>query len=239
MKQFFKRFLPPTLIDRLAKMRYSEQRSPYRDMKHDDVFQQIYEQQDWGKGQTVSGAGSTLEQTNKIASGIELFIQQENITSLLDLPCGDFNWMQVVNLNGTSYIGGDIVPELISENNKLYANNSVSFQQLDLLKDNLPPSDLILNRDCFVHFSYEDIFQALKNIEKSGAKYFMSTSFPELTLNYNIVTGDWRPLNLELAPFNFPKPKFSIQEFWEPGFEKEYKGKMLGIWLIEDLNSSM
>ena len=75
----------------------------------------------------------------------------------------------------------------------------------------------------------------MKNIQKSGAKYLMSTSFPKLTVNHDIVTGDWRPINLEIAPFNFPDPVSTIQEYWEPGFEKEYKGKMLGVWQVDDL----
>jgi hypothetical protein len=38
---------------------------------------------------------------------------------LLDIPCGDFNWMKLLNL-GVDYIGADIVGELIAENRRRF-----------------------------------------------------------------------------------------------------------------------
>ena len=138
MKQFLKRYLPPSLLDRLAKMRYTEKHSPYRGMPHDAVFQRIYEQQHWGKEQTVSGAGSTREQTGKIIPEIAAFIHDYKITSILDLPCGDFNWMQGLNLANVQYIGGDIVEDLIAENTKsmeaiLSPSNTWIYSQIHFL----------------------------------------------------------------------------------------------------------
>jgi hypothetical protein len=41
-------------------------------------------------------------------------LRQFEIHSLLDLPCGDFNWMQHVDLQGIKYTGGDIVEALVA-----------------------------------------------------------------------------------------------------------------------------
>lgn len=53
-------------------------------------------------------------------------------------------------------------------------------------------------------------------------------------LNYDIVTGDWRPINLEKAPFNFPTPMLVIEEQYDENFKKEFRAKLLAIWRIDD-----
>ena len=65
----------------------------------------------------------------------------------------------------------------------------------------------------------------------------ISTSFQGLTLNYDIITGDWRPINLEIHPFHFPKPVATIAEYCPEGFEKSARGKVLGVWKIADLSA--
>jgi hypothetical protein len=40
-------------------------------------------------------------------------MEAHDVKSLLDIPCGDFHWMRRVNLQGLSYVGADIVRELI------------------------------------------------------------------------------------------------------------------------------
>jgi hypothetical protein len=40
--------------------------------------------------------------------------------TLLDAGCGDFNWMRHVNLKLDQYIGIDVVPELICENQRQF-----------------------------------------------------------------------------------------------------------------------
>jgi hypothetical protein len=75
----------------------------------------------------------------------------------------------------------------------------------------------------------------LKNIKESGSKYLMMTSFQNQSLNRDIITGQWRPLNMVKKPFNLPEPFYLIPEYVIPGFEQEYKGKSLGVWKIEDI----
>ncbi len=236
MKQLIKRFLPNSILDRWMSSRYSKKDSPFFQMEHENVFQTIYDQQLWGDHQTISGAGSTIEQTGPLIETLNKFIKEFEIQSILDLPCGDFNWMQQVDLSSTQYIGADIVKEIIANNRKRYEQDNVSFRQFNLLKDEIPDADLIINRDCFVHFAFSDIQKAIENIKRSGAHYFATTTFPEHTLNYDIATGDWRPINLQLAPFYFPVPLAQLHERVAPGYEKESKGKMLGVWKVSDIS---
>jgi hypothetical protein len=198
------------------------------------LFTDIFERRLWGDGPSVSGPGSDLEQTRAVCESLPGLFEELEIERLLDLPCGDFHWMSRVPLNGLRYVGADIVSELVRRNQARHAREGVTFEQLDLLRDPLPAADLILCRDCLVHFSFADIRTALERFATSGARYLLTTHFPGTAANREIETGDWRPLNLELAPFHLPPPKKLIFEACtlEGGAHRD---KVLGLWRIAEL----
>lgn len=192
------------------------------------IFSQIFKNNGWKSNESRSGPGSTLEQTKQIRIELQQLLRELEIKSIFDVPCGDFNWMKEINLEQLSYTGMDIVPALIEDNNKKFQNRHIKFTVGDLTKDKIPAVDLILCRDCLVHFSYKNIEKALKNIKKSGAKYLLTTSFP-LHENNDIITGDWRPINLEREPFLLPKPQRVINEKCSEG-NGIYADKSLCLW---------
>jgi SAM-dependent methyltransferase len=199
------------------------------------VFTDIYRKNRWG-GESVSGEGSDINQTKSVRDKLPDLLQTYSVRTLLDLPCGTFYWMQKVDLGGIAYIGGDIVPELIEQNNARYRSVSREFRVLDLIKDQLPPADLLLCRDCLIHLSFRDMESALRNIAQSGIPYLLTTNYPHITLNTDIVTGDFRAINLQLAPFRFPKPITVIPEDIfpklkdNPNFIRE-----LALWRTQDI----
>lgn len=200
--------------------------------KFDKVFQQNLFHGDSSK----SGNGSSRAQTAEISLQIPNLVSQLNIKSILDLPCGDLEWMKHVNLNGANYIGGDVSPSLISHLRIEFPERE--FQVLNITKESLPTVDLIFCRDLFVHLSNKDIKFALQNIKLSKSKYLATTTFTERTSNEDLplITRNvaWRPLNLELAPFHFPSPiKLINEKCSEAG--GVFGDKSLGIWKIADL----
>jgi len=226
-RSFIKRNFPVTatkIFNRYASLKYQN-----KDIKQ--VFQNIYNNNSWEGEVSISGAGSDLKQTEEISRNLPQIISEYEIQSILDIPCGDHFWINKLNLD-VQYIGADIVSDLIEKNKILYAGNNKIFLCLDLTKDSLPNIDLIFCRDCFIHFSYDNIFNAFENIRKSGAKYLMTTTFPEKE-NRDITTGGWRMLNLEAAPFNLPKPIITINEKCDEG--EAYKTKSMGFWDISKL----
>ena len=199
----------------------------------DSVFRTIYQKHTWGK-ESRSGEGSESEQTAEIKRAIPALLAELNVRSVLDAACGDFSWMSDLRLGIDSYVGVDIVPEMISENQKRYGSESVRFLHIDITKDDLPRADLIICRDCLVHLSFKNIFRCLRTFKKSGSAYLLTTTYPgKLTRHWDIVTGMWRPLDLELAPFNFPKPLKLINE--RTTEVTDYGQKSLGLWRIGDL----
>ena len=212
--------------------RRSGQRLAKRFGTAEERFRHIYETNHWNDAESVSGPGSTLEETEPIRRALPTMLAELGAASLLDLPCGDFHWMQHTDLSGIDYIGGDLVGELIERNRAQHARDGVAFRKLDLVHDTLPAVDAVLCRDCLVHLSFADAQAALANIARSGAKWLLTTSFPGVTRNDDIVTGQWRPMNLMLSPFNLPESKKVITENCT---ETEFADKTLSLWAVESL----
>jgi hypothetical protein len=192
------------------------------------VFTEHYRNNGWGSSESVSGTGSTVGQTAVVREILLQIVRTYEIGTVLDIPCGDFNWMRLVDLP-VRYIGADIVDDLVAENNRKFANPGCSFIKLDLTEDPLPQADLIMCRDCLFHFSFEHIAKALTNIKGSGARFVLATTNSRLDRNRNIVTGGWRRLNLRKPPFSLPEPLMLIDE------KIPDQDKSLGLWRISDL----
>lgn len=191
-------------------------------------------------GESVSGTGSDSSQTNVIISELEKLFREYNITSILDAPCGDFNWMSQVNLDGIDYLGIDIVEDLIHLNKENYKDKEgVQFRTGNIITDTLPKVDLIFCRDCLVHFSFADIQKTLKNFKRSGAKYLLTTSFIKHTSNIDIQTGYWRPINLNIPPFAFPTPLKTINEKCTEGGGKHRDKSLVLVELDLILDSNL
>jgi SAM-dependent methyltransferase len=218
----------------LARLRWVWQRRRAPKPKStEEIFTSIFRRQAWGKTASVSGPGSDLSQTGRLVASLRNLMEAHDVRSILDIPCGDFHWMRTVNLQGLSYIGADIVCELVTQNQR-YAAEGIGFRHMDLLTDPLPKVDLILCRDCLVHFSFDDIFKALRNLCASGSKYLLTTTFPTRQENFPIPTGKWRPLNLERAPFFLPPPVLILNEGCSEN-GGEYADKSLGLWKLNDV----
>lgn len=199
------------------------------------IFGEYYRQNFWNDPDSVSGPGSNLAQTGKISKELPGLIAKFGVESILDVACGDFFWMKEVDLGGAKYVGGDVVPALISDNNARYASSSRMFVRMNILRDEVPQADLVICRDCLVHFPYRAIKRAIKSITRSNSRYLLTTTFIDRRANKNIKMGEWRPVNLQLSPFNFPKPIKIINEGCTEGDGLQYADKSLALWKIEDL----
>jgi hypothetical protein len=205
-----------------------------RALRAEEVFSLVYAKNLWGVDETRSGAGSTMTETAAIRTQLPVWFRQYHITSLLDIPCGDFNWMRGVDLSGVLYTGADIVPELIAGCAARHAAAEREFVCLNLLADPLPTRDAVLCRDCLVHLPHADVLRALANIRASGARYLLATTFPSLEQNEEVTLGFWRPINLERPPFSLPPPVALLHEGNPDG---RYADKSLGLWRVADLTA--
>lgn len=182
----------------------------------------------WKSKISVSGLGSEVENNAYIIEELPRLFKKYNIKSVLDLPCGDFNWMKNIDLDSINYTGADIVEELIEDNKGKFPN--YNFTTLNLAKDDLPTCDLLLVRDCFIHLSNRTVFECINNIRKSQVKYLLTTSFIK-NENTDIADGEWRRINLLLKPFSFT-PILMINELSN---EPRAEDKFLALFRVEDL----
>jgi len=218
----------------VAERRFAEHAAELVELGLQERFARIYATNLWSDPETRSGVGSSLDSTRTLRAELRTALRQLEARVLLDVPCGDFTWMEHVDLTGIEYIGGDIVPSIVEGNQRLYATESRRFVELDLTRDTLPDADVLLCRDCLVHLSYENIRAALANIARSNIRCVLMTSFPGRADNYDVVDGDWRPLDFQAPPFSFSEPRLTIVEDCEEE-GGSYRDKSLLAWRVKDL----
>ena len=192
------------------------------------VFSEIYYNNTWNDSESASGHGSRLARTAVIRSELPLLLKRLKAASLLDAGCGDFNWMQHVEVNEIHYIGADIVPELIVRNQRLYGRANREFITADISAGRLPRADVILCRESLIHLSFSRIDRVLSSFRNSGAQYLLCTTHTTIQQNIDCPDGGWRSLNLQLPPLNFPTPLELIVEDADAG-------KCLGVWQLNNL----
>ena len=200
----------------------------------EDIFTSIWRNNYWGSEESLSGPGSTLEQTENLRRKMPVMFDEMGIKSVFDAPCGDMHWMQHVLKDANfNYLGGDVVDELVSINKKIFANSQVCFIKFDITADTFPAADVWLCRAVFYHLSNRDVYLALEQFAASNIKYILTTNCvtEEHHINKDIATGDWRSLNLMLPPFNFPREAlWEIEDYVAP-----HPSMTLTLWTKEQI----
>jgi len=149
-------------VEKLARVNLSESEIRRK------VFQDVYHRNLWGNdggSKFFSGVGSRGDAVDVYVQQMTSIIQdharqQDHPLTIVDMGCGDFQVGRALLdrlPDGTSYVGCDIVPELVAHNNATFGSNNVRFCQLDLVTDTLPDGDICLVRQVLQHLSNADI----------------------------------------------------------------------------------
>lgn len=126
-----------------------------------------------------------------------------------------------------NYCGIDIVDDLIKKNNQIYSNLNIRFFKEDIINKSIPKSDLVICRDFLIHLSNKDIKRFLLNLKLTNFKYLLINGYEGKSTNiYNkeIMTGDFREINIFRYPLNLSKKyiaKFEDHKF--QNIETNYK----------------
>lgn len=186
-----------------------------------DRFSAVYDNRAWLIGKEVgslSGWSSELEHTEAIRELLPKLLAELETRTLLDLGCGDFNWMKETDLD-VDYIGMDVVPSVIRQNQERYGGPRRRFVAGDAVGEPLLAADTVLCRAVLFHLSFADVRSVLANVRRSGARWLISTN------DDDIETGDYRQLNLRRRPFRLPAPARS-----EPERLRRYPHRSLCVW---------
>lgn len=158
------------------------------------AMEQIYRENLWGKSTTefYSGEGShTLKQVMPYVHKVKTFLQSfDNLFTVCDLGCGDFNIGKQLFPFTKQYIAVDIVNDLIEYNKQYFKAPQLEFLCLDIAKENLPKADCVILRQVLQHLSNKEIKAILEKLY--AYKYIILTEHvPEEAFepNKDLISG--------------------------------------------------
>jgi len=204
------------------------------------------------RGTSLSGPGSNAEETVGVRTVLPVLLALLKVRTMIDVPCGDFNYMRaVLNANATphgiAYHGMDIVTTLVQQLEATFGTASashkmrhhISFSRFDLASEYLWPVDLVIVRDILFHFTAERANDVLRRVGESGCRFALVTYFPRVHNNvaarkYQAGKGfsSYASWNLEQAPFALPPPLLSI------GWDGARADRVVGLWPCGSLQVS-
>src|SRR5690349_11900148 len=90
----FRDAAPARLRNRMSDTIYQRNLGTLND--REGIFTKIYRSDWWGSPESKSGTGSQLARTETFRRELRAWIQEGRVTSMLDAPCGDYNWIRHV-----------------------------------------------------------------------------------------------------------------------------------------------
>jgi hypothetical protein len=133
-----------------------------------DVFSLIYRNRLWGGDaqEFYSGYGShTPELVEPYIAAVRSFLSALPVLPVVvDIGCGDFAvGGRLIDLART-YIGCDVVPELITHNREMFAHDNLEFRWLDAVSDPFPPGDVVILRQILQHLRNDQIESIVRKL---------------------------------------------------------------------------
>lgn len=170
------------------------------------TFSDIYKNDIWCGG---SGSGSDPRHAMPYLRLLQKYFNDKRFSKIVDLGCGDWRLMQHISIpRKKSYIGYDVVQEVINANNKKFAKPNLHFIAISSLKEiEHVKADLLIVKDVLAHWPNDKVQYFLKKI-LPNYKYALIThditnqSGKDSLKNGDIRLGEHRPIDITLEPFN-------------------------------------
>ena len=153
-------------------------------------WEEIYEFGGWeGEG---SGPGSKLTHNLVLIDYLNDFIEQNSVSSLIDLGCGDLQWMPHVFASYLEYVGVDFCKNVLDKNKANHPNQNFIHANF---KDLTESKELSFSKDV-IHHDRDDMFKNFEKISELGSRYCMivvpeymkrRTTFETLVTAYDYV----------------------------------------------------
>lgn len=188
-------------------------------MNNKDIFNSIYENSIWHDPlvevvvKASSGPGSNPKHAKEWTGLVNSFIKNNNIRSILDIGCGDWQLGKQLNLDNINYIGTDVSSFIIKQI-KPYETNNIKFIEADAISMDFPKVDLIILKDVLQHLPIDSIKTIVDKVINSGSKYALISNLfstkkwylpfsKDDEVNIDIEPGDCTALDLKTDPFNY------------------------------------
>ena len=161
-------------------------------------FTDIYANDKWSSG---SGTGSRPANNLEYINFVCRFIAINNVRSVVDLGCGDWQFSHLIDWSKVHYLGLDLVGSVISKNNELYGRDNIKFAVIDS-GSGIPDADLLICKDVFQHLPNDVVADYLSDLVKKYRWLIITNDdYPTENLNGHIKAGEWRAIRLDESPF--------------------------------------
>jgi hypothetical protein len=165
------------------------------------VFEEIYRSDSWTHG---SGPGSHAAINLPFINFLEAFIQENRVGEIVDFGCGDWQYMNRVQLGGAKYTGFDVVDHVLQANERRYRKSNICFRRTPDDLSNLPIADMILFKDVLIHLPNTYVIELIRQSRRKYKFILAINNWADDLDAYNcdIPFGGFRPVDLALPPFS-------------------------------------
>lgn len=165
---------------------------------HKAAFEEIYRSNAWGAG---SGLGSLSDATYAYRDYLQSFLAMNNVRSVLDIGCGDWQFSQHIDWGTIDYLGVD-VSETALARARAHERANIAFRLMDATRDDLPAVDLVILKDVMQHWPNAAIDAFLPKLARCRWALITNRQIPnDPTINADIALGNVRSIDLMRAPF--------------------------------------
>jgi SAM-dependent methyltransferase len=173
-----------------------------------NAFTAIYRYGVWGGGNLKSviggsGGGSEPSHAEPYMKLLTTFLKEKQITSVVDLGSGDWQFSRLIDWNGIRYTGIDCVPEVVNEVATSFTTDTITFRCLDFSNapGDLPSADLAILKDVIQHWPNEVITRFLREIISLRLyKYILITNCCNQGVTRYSEMGGSEPLSPTMMP---------------------------------------
>ncbi len=156
----------------------------------------------WG-----SGAGSLLSSTVTYRFIIESFIRLNEVRSVLDVGCGDWQFSNLIPWDeyGISYLGLDLSSVIVEKNTAAFGTERRRFRVIREPSEIFThgPFDLVICKDVLQHTSNNIAVEYLDAFIAVGRRSLVTNDvFPSDRINEDIDNGSYRAIDLRKPPFS-------------------------------------
>jgi SAM-dependent methyltransferase len=180
----------------------------------EEAFNHIFHNKVWGvnlDNRPSSGPGSRANMATPFSEFLVDFFQEKKIQNIVDIGCGDFQYMREFDLSNYNYTGVDCVENIVDYNNKTFGKQNIRFIHNDGSNpERLPKGDVYIVKDVLQHWNNDSINAFLQGvIQNRKCRYIIiANCYSQEKDNQEIRhIGDTRFLNAHMNPLKQYKPE--------------------------------
>jgi Methyltransferase domain len=247
VKRWIKGIAPKEAVRAYHRFRRAAEHSRNSGRTPEEVFSEIYRKGIWGGAETqpfYSGTGSSIQSVvEPYVAALSKYLSSlpEGSRRVVDLGCGDFTIGRQLLPFCSSYVGVDVVPDLIHHLTSQVTDPRARFVRADMIEEQLPPGDVCLVRQVLQHLSNAQIAKVLGKLGQYNT-VFITEHYPAdevlVTPNKDKVHGggirlfEDSAVYLDKKPFEFfpermqlflERPDDTFDGLYKPGTIRTFK----------------